>query len=135
MSMSCLLRCVLSLLAVLMLQPAAGAREPAVPQAGSQAATVSTEIPVADLPPEARRMIELIRQGGPFRYAKDGTVFGNRERLLPRQPRGHYTEYTVRTPGARDRGARRIVVGGDPKVSGELWYTDDHYQSFRRIRE
>jgi len=132
---SWLLRCVLSVLAVLLLQPVAGARESSSPQAGSSAATAATEVLVADLPPEARRMIELIRQGGPFRYDKDGTVFGNRERLLPRQPRGHYTEYTVRTPGVRDRGARRIVVGGDPKVSGELWYTDDHYQTFRRIRE
>jgi ribonuclease T1 len=55
--------------------------------------------------------------------------------LLPQRPRGYYTEYTVRTPGSRDRGARRIVAGGDPRTSGEYWYTDDHYRSFRRIRE
>jgi ribonuclease T1 len=93
------------------------------------------DIAVADLPREARHVLGLIRAGGPFPYSKDGTVFGNRERLLPRQPRGYYTEYTVKTPGARNRGARRIVAGGDPRTSGEYWYTDDHYRSFRRIRE
>jgi ribonuclease T1 len=93
------------------------------------------EVALHDLPREARDMLVLIRAGGPFRYDKDGTTFGNRERLLPRQPRGYYTEYTVRTPGSRDRGARRIVAGGDPRASGEYWYTDDHYRSFRRIRE
>ena len=95
----------------------------------------SNEIAVRDLPREARETLALIRAGGPFPYRKDGTVFGNRERLLPRQQRGYYTEYTVRTPGSRDRGARRIVAGGDPRSSGEYWYTDDHYRSFRRIRE
>lgn len=95
----------------------------------------SDEIAYRDLPREARDTLALIRSGGPFPYRKDGTVFGNRERLLPRQKRGYYTEYTVRTPGSRDRGARRIVAGGDPRSSGEYWYTDDHYRSFRRIRE
>jgi ribonuclease T1 len=96
------------------------------------------EVAVVDvrrLPREARETLALIRAGGPFPYSKDGTVFGNRERLLPRQPRGYYTEYTVKTPGSRDRGARRIVAGGEPRTSGEYWYTDDHYRSFRRIRE
>jgi ribonuclease T1 len=93
------------------------------------------EIALAELPPEARRTLELIRQGGPFPYTKDGTVFFNRERLLPPQQRGYYTEYTVPTPGARDRGARRIVAGGNPRTSGEYYYTRDHYRSFRRIRE
>lgn len=93
------------------------------------------QIPVAELPPEARETLAAIRRGGPFRYGKDGTVFGNREGLLPQRDRGYYTEYTVRTPGARDRGARRIVAGGDPRSSGEYYYTADHYQSFRRIRE
>lgn len=93
------------------------------------------DVAVADLPREARDVLRLIRAGGPFPYRKDGTVFGNRERLLPKQPRGYYTEYTVKTPGSRDRGARRIVAGGDPRTSGEYWYTDDHYRSFRRIRE
>lgn len=97
------------------------------------------QIAVAQLPPEARQTLALIRQGGPFPYRKDGEPFFNRERLLPPRPRGYYTEYTVRTPGSRDRGARRIVAGqgatGNPATSGEYWYTDDHYQSFRRIRQ
>jgi ribonuclease T1 len=95
----------------------------------------SGEIAVRDLPREARETLTLIRAGGPFPFRKDGTVFGNREGLLPPQPRGHYTEYTVITPGAPNRGARRIVAGGDARVSGQYWYTDDHYKSFRRIRE
>jgi ribonuclease T1 len=89
------------------------------------------EIAVSQLPPEARRTLVLIHQGGPFPYAKDGSVFGNREGLLPRQNRDYYREYTVVTPGSRDRGARRIIAG---RV-GEYWYTADHYRSFRRIRE
>lgn len=83
------------------------------------------------LPLEARETLERIRAGGPFPYPQDGRVFSNRERLLPSKARGYYREYTVHTPGARDRGARRIVAGG----SGEYYYTDDHYRSFRRIRE
>ena len=89
------------------------------------------EVPVAQLPPEARATLALIRKQGPYPYAKDGSVFGNREGLLPRQPRGYYREYTVKTPGERTRGARRIVAGR----GGELFYTDDHYNRFRRIRE
>jgi ribonuclease T1 len=100
------------------------------------AAAASAVIRLQDLPPEARETLQLIRRGGPFPHDQDGTVFGNRERLLPRAPRGHYTEYTVRTPGLRHRGARRIVAGGDPRTAqAEFWYTEDHYQSFRRIRE
>lgn len=91
----------------------------------------SGDVPVRDLPPEARAMLLLIRAGGPFPYARDGAVFGNREGQLPGRARGYYREYTVRTPGARDRGARRIVAGRN----GELYYTDDHYRSFRRIIE
>ncbi len=92
-----------------------------------------------ELPVEARQVLRQIHEGGPFRHARDGVVFFNREQLLPRQSRGYYTEYTVPTPGARNRGARRIVAGkgttGDPATSGEYWYTADHYASFRRIRE
>ena len=95
----------------------------------------SSDILLRELPREASETLALIRAGGPFPYRKDGTTFQNRERLLPQRPRGYYTEYTVRTPGSRDRGARRIVAGGDPRTSGEYWYTDDHYRSFRRIRE
>ncbi|MFA7664948.1 MAG: ribonuclease domain-containing protein [Burkholderiaceae bacterium] len=92
-------------------------------------------VALAALPPEARQVHALILRGGPFPYARDGTTFFNRERLLPAKPRGHYKEYTVPTPGARDRGARRIVVGGNPRTDAVFWYTDDHYRSSRRIRE
>lgn len=96
-------------------------------------------IAVADLPPEAQQTLRLIHAGGPFPYPrKDGTIFGNFERRLPLQARGYYREYTVRTPGSRDRGPRRIVAGqgrdGDVATSGEYYYTDDHYRSFWRIR-
>jgi ribonuclease T1 len=93
------------------------------------------DVKIAALPKEAQETITLIRRGGPFPYSKDGVVFGNREKALPKQARGFYTEYTVTTPGERTRGARRIVVGGEPRVSNELYYTDDHYQTFKRIRE
>ena len=96
-------------------------------------------IAVASLPQEAQKTLALIKSGGPFPYAKDGTVFGNYERALPKQKRGYYTEYTVATPGLRNRGPKRIVAGkgatGDPATSGEYWYTADHYKSFRRIVE
>ena len=88
-------------------------------------------ISLAELPPQWRATYALIHEGGPFPYDKDGSVFGNRERLLPLKKRGYYREYTVRTPGSRDRGARRIVAGGDPP--SEWYYTDDHYDSFRRF--
>ena len=98
-----------------------------------------SEISAAALPAEAQQTLALIKRGGPFPYRKDGVVFHNRERRLPVQPRGYYTEYTVRTPGSGDRGPRRIVVGkgsiGDPSTAGEYYYTDDHYETFRRIRE
>lgn len=91
-------------------------------------------VALADLPPEARQTEALIRQGGPFKYAKDGSVFRNRERLLPAENRGYYREYTVKTPGARDRGARRIVCGGSQPTRPErCYYTADHYASFARI--
>jgi ribonuclease T1 len=89
------------------------------------------EIEAASLPPEARETIALIRKGGRFPYARDGATFANREALLPKKARGYYREFTVNTPGSRDRGARRIVAG----AAGELYYTDDHYRSFRRVIE
>jgi ribonuclease T1 len=91
-------------------------------------------VQLSSLPPEAQVTAQRIRSGGPFPYAKDGTVFGNRERLLPGKPRGHYREYTVKTPGSRDRGARRIVCGGERPAQPEVcYYTADHYASFSRI--
>lgn len=92
------------------------------------------QVSLAQLPAEAQTTHRLILSGGPFPYAKDGTVFGNRERLLPIRPRGQYREYTVKTPRARNRGARRIVCGGLPPTRPETcFYTDDHYASFHRI--
>lgn len=95
----------------------------------------TTPIALAELPPQGRATYALIREGGPFPYDKDGSVFGNRERLLPAHQRGYYREYTVRTPGSRDRGARRIVCGGKPRVPDACYYTGDHYASFREIIE
>jgi ribonuclease T1 len=100
--------------------------------------TTADELPalaLADLPKEARAVLGAIGAGGPFRYDRDGVVFGNREKLLPAKPRGHYHEYTVPTPGVKGRGARRIVCGGAKTAPDACWYTDDHYRSFRRIRE
>ncbi len=88
------------------------------------------EVAANELPPEARATLALIDRGGPFPYERDGVVFRNFEKRLPLRERGYYREYTVRTPGVSHRGARRIVAGG----GGELYYTDDHYQSFKRIR-
>lgn len=103
-----------------------------LPSAAAQrASTPGGEVALADLPREARDTLDLIATGGPFPYVKDGTVFRNREGRLPTQPPGYYREYTVKTPGARNRGARRIVAG----AKGEKWYTEDHYETFRRIRE
>lgn len=88
-------------------------------------------VAVADLPKEAQDTLRLIDQGGPYPYSRDGVVFGNLEKILPKHDRGYYHEYTVRTPGEKDRGARRIVTGN----GGERYYTDDHYKSFRRVAE
>lgn len=92
-------------------------------------------IAASELPTEARHTLALIKKGGPFPYAKDGRVFGNYEGVLPKQKRGYYHEFTVKTPGARNRGTRRIVSGGNPASSGEYYYTDDHYATFKRIKE
>jgi len=104
-----------------------------------RASPVIGEIAIADLPVQARETLALIKRGGPFPYRKDGSTFQNREKRLPLRPRGYYSEYTVRTPGSRDRGARRIVAGkgktGQAATSGVYYYTDDHYETFRRIRE
>lgn len=93
------------------------------------------DISAGTLPLEAQQTLALIKQGGPYPYAKDGVVFGNYEGVLPRQKRGYYHEFTVKTPKARNRGARRIISGGNPQTSGEYYYTKDHYQTFQRIKE
>lgn len=95
------------------------------------AAADGNVVAAADLPPQARETLSLIAAGGPFPYSRDGIVFGNYEKRLPLRNRGYYREYTVPTPGTKGRGARRIIAG----ESGERYYTDDHYRSFRRIRE
>ena len=104
----------------------------ASPAFAQKAATLDIpEVRAAELPLEARATLALIRKGGPFPYAKDGAVFGNREGMLPRQKRGYYREYTVKTPHERTRGARRIIWG----AGGEFYYTEDHYNHFRRIKD
>lgn len=92
------------------------------------------EMSASELPREARATLQLIASRGPFPYNRDGVVFGNRERALPDRPRGYYHEYTVRSPGVRSRGARRIVCGGEPGSTRDCYYSDDHYQTFKRIR-
>ena len=111
----------LALLAALLAPPALARNDNAL----------ANEIAVAALPREAQQTLQSIKRGGPFGYERDGVVFGNYERRLPPRHRGYYREYTVPTPGVRNRGARRIVAG----AGAEYYYSDDHYRSFRRIRE
>lgn len=99
------------------------AREPAVVDR-------AVSVPLAELPRQGVETYRLIRQGGPFPHEKDGVVFGNRERLLPVQKRGYYREYTVPTPGVRNRGSRRMVCGGASRTPDACYYTADHYASF-----
>jgi guanyl-specific ribonuclease Sa len=99
---------------------------------GSSLAELS-EVPLRELPPEAAQTLQLIDRNGPFPHRRDGITFKNLEQLLPQQARGFYSEYTVPTPGIRNRGARRIVTGGKPVVV--YYYTDNHYRSFRKIRK
>jgi ribonuclease T1 len=133
-------RCVLA--ACLLANLAVVATEATARDSTAMAASQPSQgsIALTELPVEGQRTYRAILDGGPFRHEKDGTVFGNRERLLPSERRGHYREYTVDTPGASHRGARRIVCGGrksdeekrKPPVAA-CWYTADHYASFRRI--
>ncbi|CAG1000538.1 Guanyl-specific ribonuclease Sa [Burkholderiales bacterium] len=101
----------------------------------ARTSTDAASIAAVELPGEARETLANIRRGPPFPYERDGVSFGNRERLLPSRPRGYYREYTVRTPGERTRGARRIVCGGASTAPDACWYTGDHYRSFARIVE
>jgi ribonuclease T1 len=110
-------------LALLAAHGSVEARAPAIDSPGIARA--------AELPPEARQTLALIKRGGPFPYARDGAVFANREGRLPAAARGTYREYTVMTPGRHDRGARRIIAAG----TRAFWYSADHYRSFRRIIE
>jgi len=105
-----------------------GARSPV--DAPDRVASIS----IAEIPAPGAQTYELIARGGPFPYEKDGTVFGNRERLLPIRHRGYYREYTVKTPGLGHRGTRRIVCGGEAKKPDTCYYTADHYASFRVIK-
>lgn len=93
------------------------------------------EISVSQLPKEAQVVLFQIKNGGPFAYDKDGAVFGNYEKILPRQKRGYYREYTVATPRIKSRGARRLITGGQPASTDEIYYTDDHYQSFKKLKK
>jgi len=109
--------------------PESPGEPPVVPYAGAPPG--ASERYPSFLPPEAVTTLEAIERGGPYAYDRDGTVFQNREGHLPAMPRGYYREYTVVTPGSRDRGARRIVAGGQPPEV--FYYTDDHYRTFRRL--
>lgn len=105
-------------------------------QARAPAVSLDATIAVVQLPRQGQQTYRLIRQGGPFPHDKDGMVFGNRERQLPTMRRGYYREYTVKTPGLRSRGARRIVCGGQVSTRPDAcYYTNDHYSSFKRIVE
>ena len=97
---------------------------------GTSPATIHA-VELSALPREAQQTLHAIKRGGPFAFERDGVVFGNYERRLPQRSRGYYHEYTVPTPGTKSRGARRIVAG----AHAEYYYSDDHYQTFRRIRE
>jgi ribonuclease T1 len=111
--------------------PLAGQSYPTESAAQAETASSPGVIKVSDLPSEGKKTLQLIKSGGPFLYSQDGAVFNNFERLLPAKASGYYHEYTVFTPGSSDRGARRIIAG----ESGEYYYTDDHYNSFKLIVE
>jgi len=101
--------------------------------ARTAACSLDQSIAVKNLPRQGQETLSLIAAGGPFASDRDGIAFNNRERLLPREKRGYYREYTVRTPGVRSRGARRIVCGGDQRAADQCYYSEDHYQSFKCI--
>ena len=94
---------------------------------------VGQSMAARDLPKQGHDTLALIAAGGPFASNRDGVQFGNRERILPKEKRGYYREYTVRTPGVKNRGARRIVCGGAERSTDQCYYSDDHYQSFKCI--
>ncbi|SOE98248.1 Guanyl-specific ribonuclease Sa [Burkholderia sp. OK233] len=102
---------------------------------GAQARSAPATVTKAQLPGEAAETLRLIKAGGPFPFGEDGVLFRNSAVLLPQHPRGYYHAYTVRTPGSADRGLRRIVCGGPRRQTGDCYYTDDYYASFKRIAE
>ncbi len=114
-----------AMMLALLLAPMSFARTTACP--------LDQSIAEKNLPRQGQETLSLIAAGGPFSSDRDGIAFNNRERLLPREKRGYYREYTVRTPGVRSRGARRIVCGGDQRAADQCYYSDDHYQSFKCI--
>ncbi|ACD19067.1 ribonuclease [Paraburkholderia phytofirmans] len=109
--------------------PAASASAPAV-ASGALGTVTKTQLPA-----EATETLRLIKAGGPFPFSEDGVVFRNSAALLQQHPRGYYHTYTVRTPGSTDRGQRRIICGGPRRQTGDCYYTDDYYVSFKRIAE
>lgn len=116
----------------LFLAGTAGTRTDATRPGGAAVETPRSDLPsirVDELPVEARDVLNLVDRGGPYPYRQDGTIFSNRERRLPERPNGYYREYTVPTPGSPDRGARRLVIG----AAGDVYYTGDHYESFRQV--
>ena len=129
-------RSVLALMAVLLVSAGTYWGQAWGPQPEALPGTAVATVSYTGLPAQGHEVMTQIRQGGPFSFEKDGTVFGNREHLLPSQKRGYYREYTVPTPGLSHRGARRIVCGGpQPKQPDACYYTDDHYNSFRLIMQ
>lgn len=120
---------VVAVAAILLIGHFARPDSPPAPAAASTPVSGLSTVKVQELPKEAVTTLALIDKGGPFPYDKDGATFGNLEGLLPKQQRGYYREYTVPTPGSRDRGARRLVVGR----GGDIYYTADHYESFRQV--
>jgi len=106
---------------------------PLVADARTAACALDQSVSARDLPRQGRDTLDLIASGGPFPHDRDGIAFSNRERILPSARRGYYREYTVRTPGVRNRGARRIVCGGDQRKADQCYYSDDHYKSFKCI--
>jgi ribonuclease T1 len=115
--------------AAAMLLAAVGVQAQAREGAPQRVQASLADISVQELPPEARETLRLIERGGPYQYDRDGIVFGNFEKRLPIKERGYYNEFTVKTPGVKHRGARRIVTG----KGGEKYYSDDHYKTFKRI--
>ena len=126
----------LAFLTVLMTAGLSGVGTGLVQAKGPLPVAAADTVALTQLPVQGQNMMKLIYEGGPFKFDKDGTVFGNRERILPAKNRGFYREYTVKTPGERTRGARRIVCGGLQAATPEAcYYTDDHYASFRKIAQ